>query len=276
MTTDIIAAHKRQTMKDQIIAAYEAYQRKEALSGERLMGLVRDFAYRKVYHLEYNFAGMGTAQTADDWAQDVALKIWTVLPRIPETVQSGQDFYSYLHKTAFNKASKAFNYLTGKILNEDGEVIGYRDEGRGKAPLTVMREGEDGEQFEDDNPEIYNRTTINESHFTIPDSVQGKDLTICNLILTGKTYAHIGALLGITEDAVKARLKRLRTKLSPEKEAKRKAERARNDERWRPFKINHPSKAPSPSKRSGDVDVDVDERDASAMAVAALPEGEVH
>jgi hypothetical protein len=261
-TEAVIAKAKQKSLRDQIVAAYESYLRGEPLSTERLMGLVIKFAYRKVYHLEYEFKDMGTAQTADDWSQEVALKVWEALPRLPEIVPNGEKFYSYINKATFNKDADAFNYLTGKILNDKKEVIGYRDEGKGKAPLMVEREayGDGGsDTYEDVNPEIYQRTTINESHFTIPNSVTGIDRDITYLLLdfqrrlntgrlkTDNFYELIGAKLGMSKSAVERRIGRMRERLSVEKETKDREARAKNNERWAEAHkpIQHPKKRPS-------------------------------
>ncbi len=63
---DSIAAHKRAALKTKIAEAYNKYRSGESHSRDHLLELVRQFAYLKVYHLEFDFRSMGTAETADD------------------------------------------------------------------------------------------------------------------------------------------------------------------------------------------------------------------
>ena len=67
------------------MTCYEAYTRKEPGSSDRLMLAVREFASTKVYHLESDFKDFGSTETADDWAQDVSLKVWRQLEGYPRT-----------------------------------------------------------------------------------------------------------------------------------------------------------------------------------------------
>ncbi|HEY1502634.1 MAG TPA: sigma-70 family RNA polymerase sigma factor [Acidobacteriaceae bacterium] len=225
-TWDDIAAHKQRTMREQIGAAYEAYMRSpdDPTSERELFDLIKRFVHRKVRRLEFEFKEeRGTAQTADDWTQDAVTSVWIAMPRLLEAITTGEEFYFYLNKVAFNRRNKAGGYL---VREKNTNVS-----------LMVSREDEDGEPYEEEHPQIHNRqTTINEG-FVLP-SMAVMDEAICLLIADGKNYAQIGQELKITEDNVKKRLQRLRGKVG----ADRAAERAKNFERWRPSKIQHPSK----------------------------------
>ncbi len=117
-------------------------------------------------------------------------------------------FYSWVHKIAFNKGNKVFNQLAEERATD--------------VPLFVTRDGDDdGDQYEEENPALHEEEHSNSS-VRIPRSVQGVDLTICRLMLTtvrgadgkyrGRNYANIGLVLGMTENAVKQRIKGLRSR----------------------------------------------------------------
>ena len=60
--TDRVAAAKRSRKRDELMAAYEAYQRREPASMDKLLAAVRKFAYMKLYHLEHDFKDFGSAR----------------------------------------------------------------------------------------------------------------------------------------------------------------------------------------------------------------------
>lgn len=135
---DQLAAKKKQGTKTQIMEAYQAYNEGKAGAMEKLMGLVRDFAYKKVYRLEIDFCDYGTAETADDWAQNICLDVMMGLQqeRTPEM------FYAWVNKLTFNHKMDATGY-----------IMEHKD---AHAKLTVDVADEDGGEVEEiDNPEIY-------------------------------------------------------------------------------------------------------------------------
>ena len=75
-----------------------------------------------------------------------------------------------------------------------------------------MMPSEDGSGALEDNPlmEVSNYKTPARS---IPESVEGIDLLICDYIREGLDYKEIGLTLRMTEDNVKVRVKRLRDKI---------------------------------------------------------------
>jgi hypothetical protein len=87
---------KRKTTKQALIAATEAYERREPLSMDNLLKLVSDFARLKVSHVEYDLRCEG-AETADDWAQDITVSVWEALEKDRFNVTPA-DFYSFVHK----------------------------------------------------------------------------------------------------------------------------------------------------------------------------------
>jgi RNA polymerase sigma factor (sigma-70 family) len=234
MTQNVLAAIKRKSRRDGLMAAFTAYKNGEPNSVNRLISLVREFAYTKVYHLEYNFKDTGSAETADDWAQEVAIKVWENLSNFEG---SPELFYSWVHKVAFNQASAAFNYLD--------------DAQKSKAGLMVELEGKDRTFFRD-NPEIYNQDTPEETPYPhIPEWVDGIDRAIIRLMSVenavnveytannlvdettrkyfdnpdeasvwrwrGFNYTEIAAILNLSTAAVKLRIARMRERIQEEK-----------------------------------------------------------
>lgn len=189
-----IAGVKRERRKRALIAAYENYARDPRTIND-LFQQVTKFAFTKVRHLEHEFRTLGSSETADDWAQNIALIVWKELPKFRGDAEA---FYPWVHKICFNEASRAFNEL-----KEQKETM---------LPLFVApEEDESGEEpDEEENPAIYQDVYQREWRIHIPDSIQGVDLAICELIMDDKSYAEIGQLLGITEGTIKMRLLRMR------------------------------------------------------------------
>jgi DNA-directed RNA polymerase specialized sigma24 family protein len=174
----------------------------------------------KLYHLEFEFKNFGSAETVDDWAKDVVINVWQNLEK--KTFATPGDFYSWVHKIAFNRSTDAFNDL----LEEKSKKVSL---------FVKTEEGGDDHDGDDEsveNPLIHNQDAHNTYvHVDIPDSVQGVDLTICHLLRSGveeedkngeylrrsRTYAEVANVLGMTEDAVKQRLNRLKKKLMAER-----------------------------------------------------------
>lgn len=208
--------------------AYEAYVRKEPRSMDHLLKLVNEFAFLKVRHLEHDFKDFGSAETADDWAQEVSIKVWQNLEQFANNPASTPaSFYSWVHKIAFNQATDAFNLLYEERRIKVDLTVPVRDDyGRKK----------DGE--EEENPKIYMNGGASDIGPSIPRSAEGLDRTICNLLLTevrgeddrhrGRTYAEVARLLDMSVDAVEIRIRRMRDKNKANKEqekARRKQQR---------------------------------------------------
>ena len=208
------AAIKRTSIRNNLMSAYEAYERREPNSMDKLLELVRKFAYMKLCHLEFDFKGFGTAETVDDWAQDVVINVWQNLEK--KTFKTPALFYSWVHKIAFNQATDSFNYLIEEKSTEVPLMVKIRDE-----------HGTD-EEDEEENPLIHSQSN-NDHSIRIPASVQGIDRTICKLLLTtvreaatgkhrGRNYAEVAWVLSMTEDAVETRIRRMRKNIKAENE----------------------------------------------------------
>jgi RNA polymerase sigma factor (sigma-70 family) len=223
---------KKLSTKQRIVSAYEKYKRKEPGSGDHLMVLVRDFAYSKLRRLDFDLSS--GAEDADDFAQDVVMAVWSNIDN--HRGETGESFYSWVHRIAFNRRSDGFN----ELLREKQERMSLTHE---------VTEGD--EIFEHDNLEVYENAALvyrqkwsekdtdgnvlwefddevvpgsETSQFDIgvipvhiPDWVRGENLTICNLVLRGTTYKEVGKILGITEKAVARRLETIRQRVAREK-----------------------------------------------------------
>jgi len=236
--TDKLAELKRTKTRQNLIEAYDSYTRREAGSLDRLMVQVRKFAFTKVSHLEHehSFKEFGTAETADDWAQEVSIKVWQGLTGtgrkqwVPKAKVKGKElthgelFYAWVHKIANNQGADAFNDLL--------------EEKKTKVSLftSVDEEDEKGkvETFTEENPLIHDQGAGYGRHpALIPASVTGRDREICivlaspvseerngKYITRGRNYAEVAQVLGMTEAAVTLRLHRLRERVKAENEQK--------------------------------------------------------
>jgi RNA polymerase sigma factor (sigma-70 family) len=204
---------KRQRTKDALIAAYVAYTQNKSDSLPVLLNLVRQFAVKKMYTLEMDFWKTGTAETVDDWAQDVVIKVWQGLNQFSGTPDS---FYPWLHRVVFNRSQDAFTMLA--------------DERTRKVPLSLKTRGtEDGNEHTQDNPDVY-KSGARDVLIKIPDSIQGEDLEVCQLMIAGKTFIEIGNILELPPNTVVQRMVRLGKRMEKERNADRKrieAERTR-------------------------------------------------
>jgi DNA-directed RNA polymerase specialized sigma24 family protein len=204
------AAITKQKLQTRVKEAYEAYERKDPGSADGLMQAVRKIAYTKVYHLEHDFKEFGSAETADDWTQDICASVWSGLDKFVGTPSL---FYSWVCKIAIHKSSKAFN-----TLKKDSET---------KVQLFIDKNDEDGEDennAEQDNPEIYEGSGGYGGGVSIPASVQRIERNICELMMDGRSFEQVAEELNMTVEAVKQRLKRLRKRMNEEREQEKKKE----------------------------------------------------
>lgn len=206
--TPSIRGEKRQKTKDAMTSAYLAYKNNKAGSLTVLLGIIKKFAIAKMYDLEIDFVKTGTAETVDDWAQEVLIRVWQGLEGFSGVPES---FYPWVHKIIFNRSTHAFNMLD--------------DERSNKLSLTVTGwTGDDAKiAYDQENPEIYKSLGGYEGYITIPDSIQGVDLDICKLMIAGTRYEQIGEELGLTCAAVKQRMSRLRKRMEAERKASKAA-----------------------------------------------------
>jgi Sigma-70 region 2 len=85
------------------------------------------FARLKLLSLEYDFRDFGTAETVDDWAQEVTITVWQKLHTFKGEPSS---FYAWVHKICFSKVVKAFTNLKAEQRNKESLVVDKRTEDR--------------------------------------------------------------------------------------------------------------------------------------------------
>lgn len=239
--SDRISEIKYRRNKKKVIEAYELYRADPGGNESKFFETVRAFARVKLYYLEMEFSLVGTANTVDDYAQEVTIAVWSDLHNFKG---DSRQFYSWLHSICFKKAADFFNELKDQKLK--------------KEPLTYTAEDktfdEGGAAFEEevDNPLLY-ESEIRDSFITIPEGIQGTDRDICKL-LTKTTqvdgngdeekpskrrntvdYEYIGRMLGLTPNAVEHRVRRIRETQKKEREEQKKR-MALRDAQLRPTK----------------------------------------
>lgn len=204
----------KEKYKNSLTEAYDGYKN-EGKGYTALILLVGKFAEMKLKYLEFadaGFAGVGTADTVDDWAQRAVIKI-------EKAIAKGgiRNLYAFCNRVCFNIKKDFFNDLKR-----------HKDE---RVPLTTEQKDDDGEMIQELNPEVF-QSAIRSDYLSrrfrsvpIPPEVQGVDRMICLLLLSrtsdgegnerGRTYAEIGRALRMSEDAVAKRMSRLNERMAP-------------------------------------------------------------
>ena len=213
---------KRQTNKKRLEDAYQKYIDRVPGYESIFYSEVIQHAKRKMYDIEIDNPKLGTAGTVDDYAQEVVIAVWQGL-KSGSFRGDSSNIYAWIQSIIYQ--SKKPDFLK--------EIIDQRNT---KVSITTVIEDDDSEADEIDNPELYKESEERDLDIRIPASVKGTDLTICKLMLTtvqgeggkyrGRNYADIAFILGMTENAVKKRMHKLRTRLKDEKDAKVRAGKA--------------------------------------------------
>ncbi len=189
-------------MRQRIVAAYDQFR--ATGKAAHFIAAIRSFMYSKAYRTELEFSNFGSHDTADDAAQEATLKAWRYFPTFKGS--TGEEFYSWLNKIAFRQRTEHFS----SVLKHKKTKVSFTK------PTFDEYGAADGVE---ENPEIYNAPSSGMGfHVRIPDSVQGIDRRICQLIRAGKNYVEIGRRLEMSEAAVTARMQRLRKKLAAAKQ----------------------------------------------------------
>ncbi len=133
------------------------------------------------------------AITADDVANKAAYNVWKSLG----TFKGEPDaFPSWVNRIC---------YTAGHDALEEVEA-----DNMGKVPLEVEHEDDPG--FLSDNPLLHRQSKLTYAR-PLPAFIQGHDRLICDYIRDGLTYKEIGAILVMTEAAVKMRVTRMRNQV---------------------------------------------------------------
>jgi DNA-directed RNA polymerase specialized sigma24 family protein len=189
--TDRLPRLLQEQREAQVIAAYEAYR---AGKGRTILQEITRFATNKVYWVDVQFPE--TVKDVDDIAQDVTLAVWQALESGTFRGKTGREFLSFLKTVCYNHKCDHF----GKSL----------DNKQNKVSFFVELEDEDGNATTRDNKELYPEPEGVGGYFRIPEWVDGDNRYICKLIMDGKTYEQIGEYLGISGNAVKLRVAKIR------------------------------------------------------------------
>lgn len=179
--------YKRNRAK--IDKAFASYLAKEEGSEGVLFKAVTEFARGKMTSVLFDMDDL--AEGAEDFAQDIVLIVWSKLPSFKGDCSI---FYSWLNRICYTHGADAQSSSTKEVSK--------------RVPLQI--EGEDG--FIDDNPALYRDEPVQYMR-KLPDFIQGHDLLICNYIRQGLDYEQIGSTMGLTETAVKERVRYMRTKV---------------------------------------------------------------
>lgn len=139
--------------------------------------------------LGFCFSMLGGREAAEDAAQEVFVKAFTALPQF----RRGSSFSTWIYRIAFNHCS---NVRRGAARARQESFDAMTEEARERAMLKAAPAAGQGGQA------------------ALPagalDALPAGYRAAIALRLEGESYADIAASLGITEDAVKARLKRAR------------------------------------------------------------------
>lgn len=168
-----------------VMEAYRLYTENPERYADDLFRAVLDFATKKLYPLEYEFKTVGTADTVDDFAQEVAIEVWTTMgsrKRSPAT------FYAWLNRICFTTAKDAGKSLRRAVWE--------------KEPLFLAGGNE--------NPLVNRLPNFIYHGFVIPDWVKGTKLLICCGLLDGKDYRRIAWELHTTVAAIEQHVCRLK------------------------------------------------------------------
>ncbi|HEX3659953.1 MAG TPA: hypothetical protein VHU89_00880 [Acidobacteriaceae bacterium] len=180
-----------------MMEAYRLYTENPERYADDLFRAVLDFATKKLYPLEYEFKDRGTAETVDDFAQEVAIEVWTTMgsrKRSPAT------FYAWLNRICFSMSKDA-----GKSLRRSSWE---------KEPLFLTLGGGDAVE----NPLLKRLSNVVDRGFMIPEWVTGTKLLICCSLLDGKDYRRIAWELHTTVAAIEQHVCRLKKEVKKRRE----------------------------------------------------------
>lgn len=196
--------------RNKIETSYRQYLERLPHSEDKLLKAILEFAGKKITGATFGLKG---SNSAEDYAQEVAIEVWGNLDKFSGNVDS---FYPWLHRICYTAGTRAYNNDKGNLDKS--------------APLFV--EDEDGDEV--DNPVVHGSSGIKRNgkpvlkhtrpvhRRELPEFIQGTDLKICQYIREGYDYSKIGEVLSITEVAVTKRIAKIRKKIEDMKNAKSK------------------------------------------------------
>ena len=255
---------KKVTKKQSVIDGFYSYMYSGSESS--LLTPVYALANAAMSRVDEQFTDEGALNLGDDFAQNVVIDIWDLFigngvdaernPKKPFE-GDGEDFYALVSRVISNHRHDArecrFRETNVEVTvgycrcvecrgkeNKHFDYREYDDKGNMTkvyaskySTLSVDKEDEDGEMEVVDNPELVKRPLgYYAQEYAIPDSVQGIDLAICEEIMfNGKTYPQVAEVMGLTEQAVKDRMYKLRIRIADERALERASKEKRRSER---------------------------------------------
>jgi len=174
-----------------VIEAYRRYHENPAQHGHDFWCAVSKFARNKLYPLEHEFKDHGTAETVDDFAQEVLIEVWETMPQ--KKFATPAKFYAWINRLCFTHRMDA-----GEALRKAISL---------KVPLFLT--GEDGEEFE--NPLLNPfSNAVDRSYPEPPAWIEGIDREMVILLMGGKTYEEAAKELRRSPETLKDRAKDLK------------------------------------------------------------------
>jgi hypothetical protein len=191
---------------------------------EQLLKEVGAYARKKMHAdiAEYDFNSekrhpIGTRDgTGDDVAQDITIKVWRMMRRGEIKKERGAgSFREFIKAICQNQMKSEWR----KIKVDRAMFV----------PLFVEVSDEDGNMEEIENP-LINVIGPMDHYFHIPWQIQGLDREILKWFGTFGNYAGVANELGMTEPAVRTRVKRMREMMKPIREEQLRRRLARDIE----------------------------------------------
>ena len=214
--------------KSQLGAAYKDYLEKAPNSVGNLIAIVRQFAYGALYQLEQDagFRSIGTAETVDDWANVVSLKVWAALRK----GTAPDNFPAWVRRIVKNQRHDATRHLIEQRAHKVPLFVSGHDDYTPNVPHEInpailpyaptLPSPDDhwrGDLYHyRANPKIPTWTYIRYDDGT-EDST---DAVISHLVLNGQNYEDIAEWFGrkLSAFAIRQRIERLKQK-APDKDS---------------------------------------------------------
>jgi RNA polymerase sigma factor (sigma-70 family) len=186
--------------KDAVISAHAGLV-EGTVNQDAFLTTTRKFTLRRV---SWRFKGTDQfGQTEDDITQIAMGKMWDALPTFKGT--SG-DFFAWYRKIINNVVKDAKR--------------GSLKESKRHAPFYVETEDDEGNSEEVENPGIHGSIQFKrngkptfqdpiERRRTLPEFIKGDALKICQYRREGHSYARIGEIMGMTENAVTKQVQKM-------------------------------------------------------------------
>lgn len=216
-SSDALSEIKYERNKARLMQIFDLYRANPSKHESDFWSAITEFANTKLYYIEMEFPQVGTSGTVDDYAQEVVMGVWKLLP---EFNGDSEKFYAWVHSICFKHAADFFNELRHQKDNKTG--------------VTVVVEDENGWEEEVDNAELH-KGEYNFPLIQLPSDLTNEESHLVSAILTGKRvqnkdknhpYLNVGDWmtrartdqeiadeLGVPLNTLKSKIKRLRDRV---------------------------------------------------------------